>query len=208
MARNTGPQCKICRREGEKLNLKGERCETVKCSFTKRKYGPGQNSWRRKKMSKYGTQFREKQKLKRFYGLLERQFDIYFKISLKKKVNTGEYLLQLIERRLDNVVHLLLFAYSRKHARQLINHGHIMVNDRKVDIASYLIKAGDVIKPVNKETITNLIKVNIESNGGRKIPQWLSFSDTGLEGRILQIPTREDVSIQVQEQFVVEVSSR
>ncbi len=208
MGRTTGPQCKLCRREGAKLNLKGERCDTVKCSFTKRKFAPGQQSWGRRKMSKYGIQFREKQKLKRYYGVLESQFSTYFKKSLRRKVNTGEYLLQFFERRLDNVTYLLLFASSRKHARQLINHGHITVNGRKVDKASYLVKAGDIVKPINKEKVKELIKSNVDANSGQKVPQWLSFNDTDLEGHVLQVPSRDDISIQIQEQFVVEVSSK
>lgn len=208
MARYTGPQCKLCRREGEKLYLKGDRCESVKCSVTRRKYVPGQHIFGRKKMSKYGTQFREKQKLKRFYGVLERQFNIYFKKAESKKINTGEYLLQMLERRLDSVVYHILFAMSRKYARQLINHGHIAVNGRKVDISSYIVKVGDIIKPVNKDNVKNLIKTNIESSRGRKIPEWITVSDEGLEGRIMQIPTRDDISVQVDEQYVIEVCSR
>ncbi|MGR3178044.1 MAG: 30S ribosomal protein S4 [Candidatus Anammoxibacter sp.] len=207
MARTTSPQCKLCRREGEKLFLKGERCETVKCSLSRRKYGPGQKSWGRRKISKYGTQFREKQKLKRFYGVLEKQFNTYFKKATRRKTNTGEYLLQLMERRLDNVVHLLLFASSRKQARQLISHGHISVNGGKVDIASCLVKVGDVIKLTSNESVTNLTKANVE-NSGKKIPQWLESGGNDLEGRVAQLPAREDVSIEVQEQFVVEVCSR
>lgn len=208
MARTISPQCKMCRREKEKLFLKGERCATVKCSLARRRYAPGQKSWGRTKMSKYGTQFREKQKLKRFYGVLERQFRIYFAMAVKKKINTGEYLLQLLERRLDNVVHILLFAHSRKHARQLVNHGHIAVNGKKVDIASYLVKQGDVIGPVDKESVTNLIKANVEANAGRKIPPWIESADGGASGKVVLMPTREDVSIEVQEQYVVEVCSR
>ena len=208
MARTTSLQCKLCRREGEKLFLKGNRCETVKCSLSKRKYGPGQHGWGRKKVSKYGTQFREKQKLKRFYGVLEKQFNTYFLKAVSKKINTGEYLLQLLERRLDNVVTLILFASSRKHARQLIIHGHLTVNGRKVDKPSFLVKVGDVIRPANKEAVTNLIKLNVESNSGKKIPQWLEVSNDGLEGRVVQLPSRDDVSLEIQEQFVVEVCSR
>lgn len=208
MVRTTSLQCKLCRREGEKLFLKGERCETVKCSLSRRKYGPGQHGWRRKKASKYGTQFREKQKLKRFYGVLEKQFNTYFLKAVSKKINTGEYLLQLLERRLDNVVTLVLFASSRRHARQIINHGHLTVNGRKVDKPSFLVKVGDVIRPANKDAITNLIKLNVESNSSKKIPQWLEVSNDGLEGRVVQLPARDDVSVEVQEQFVVEVCSR
>lgn len=208
MARYIGPQCRLCRRQGEKLFLKGTRCETAKCSITKRKYPPGQHGWGRKKLTKYALQFREKQKLKRFYGVLEQQFKNYFRKADQKKINTGEYLLQMLERRLDNVVYLLLFASSRKHARQLVCHGHIAVNGKKVDIPSYLVKVGAVITPANKEDIINLIKTNVEGNKGRNIPSWLGSGTNGLEGHVVQLPTREDVSIHVQEQLVTDVCSR
>jgi len=197
MARYVGPQCRLCRREGEKLFLKGYRCETAKCAIAKRKYPPGQFSWGRGKLSKYGVQFREKQKTKRFYGILDKQFMNYFKKAEKQKGNTGENLLIMLERRLDNVVHLLAFAPSRKSARQLILHGHITVNDRKVDIASFLVKAGDVIKSKNVEL----------AKSGR-IPAWLELRPDSLEGLVTQLPTRDDSSISVQEQLIIELCSK
>ncbi|MEP9412290.1 MAG: 30S ribosomal protein S4 [Candidatus Brocadia sp.] len=208
MARYIGPQCRLCRREGEKLFLKGMRCDTVKCAITKRKYPPGQFTWGRGKLSKYGIQFREKQKVKRFYGILERQFKNYFEKAERQKGNTGENLLNMLERRLDNVVYLLSFAASRKSARQLVLHGHIVVNNRKVDIASYLVKVGDVIKPRNSEASQNMVKANIESIKGRNLPAWIQFKADSLEGVITQLPTREDISVPVQEQLIVELCSK
>lgn len=208
MARYIGPQCRLCRREGEKLFLKGMRCDTVKCAITKRKYPPGQFTWGRGKLSKYGIQFREKQKVKRFYGILERQFKNYFEKAERQKGNTGENLLNMLERRLDNVVYLLSFAASRKSARQLILHGHIMVNNKKVDIASYLVKAGDAIKPGNNEASQNLVKANIELVKGRSLPAWIQFKADTLEGVVTQLPAREDISVPVQEQLIVELCSK
>jgi small subunit ribosomal protein S4 len=208
MARYIGPQCRLCRREGEKLFLKGMRCDTVKCAITKRKYPPGQFTWGRGKLSKYGLQFREKQKVKRFYGILERQFRNYFEKAERQKGNTGENLLNMLERRLDNVVYLLSFAPSRKSARQLIQHGHITVNNKKVDIASYLVKVGDVVKPKNSEISQNMVKANIELAKGRNIPAWMQFRADTLEGVVTQLPTREDISVPVQEQLIVELCSK
>lgn len=208
MARYVGPQCRLCRREGEKLFLKGIRCDTVKCAITKRKYPPGQFTWGRGKLSKYGIQFREKQKMKRFYGILERQFRNYFRKAERQKGNTGENLLAMLERRLDNVLCLVSFAGSRKSARQLIRHGHITVNDKKVDIASYLVKVGDVIKPKNTETNLNIVKANIELLKGRNIPAWIEFKAEIPEAVVTQIPAREDISVSVQEQLIVELCSK
>lgn len=208
MARYIGPQCRLCRREGEKLFLKGMRCDTVKCAITKRKYPPGQFTWGRGKLSKYGIQFREKQKVKRFYGILERQFQNYFGRAERQKGNTGENLLNMLERRLDNVVYLLSFAASRKSARQLILHGHITVNNKKVDIASYLVKVGDVIKPKNSEVSQNIVKANIELVKGRNLPAWIQFKADTLEGVVTQLPAREDISVPVQEQLIVELCSK
>ncbi|MFN3531963.1 MAG: 30S ribosomal protein S4 [Candidatus Brocadia sp.] len=208
MARYIGPQCRLCRREGEKLFLKGMRCDTVKCAITKRKYPPGQFTWGRGKLSKYGIQFREKQKVKRFYGILERQFQNYFERAERQKGNTGENLLNMLERRLDNVVYLLSFAASRKSARQLILHGHITVNNKKVDIASYLVKVGDVIKPKNSEVSQNIVKANIELVKGRNLPAWIQFNADTLEGVVTQLPAREDISVPVQEQLIVELCSK
>jgi len=208
MARYVGPQCRLCRREGEKLFLKGIRCDTAKCAITKRKYPPGQFTWGRGKLSKFGIQFREKQKMKRFYGILERQFRNYFRKAERQKGNTGENLLAMLERRLDNVVCLVSFAASRKSARQLIRHGHITVNSRKVDIASYLVKVGDVIKPKDIETNVNIVKANIESLKGRNLPAWIELKADVPEAVITQLPAREDISASVQEQLIVELCSK
>ena len=208
MARYVGPQCRLCRREGGKLFLKGIRCDTVKCAITKRKYPPGQFTWGRGKLSKYGIQFREKQKTKRFYGVLERQFRNYFRKAERQKGNTGDNLLVMLERRLDNVLCLAFFAASRKSARQLILHGHITVNNKKVDIASYLVKVGDVIKPKNTETTLNIVKANIESLKGRNIPAWMEFKAEIPEVVVTQLPAREDISVSVHEQLIVELCSK
>ena len=208
MARYVGPQCRLCRREGGKLFLKGIRCDTVKCAITKRKYPPGQFTWGRGKLSKYGIQFREKQKTKRFYGILERQFRNYFRKAERQKGNTGDNLLVMLERRLDNVLCLAFFAASRKSARQLILHGHITVNNKKVDIASYLVKVGDVIKPKNTETTLNIVKANIESLKGRNIPAWMEFKAEIPEVVVTQLPAREDISVSVHEQLIVELCSK
>lgn len=208
MARYVGPQCRLCRREGEKLFLKGIRCDTVKCAISKRKYPPGQFTWGRGKLSKYGIQFREKQKIKRFYGVLERQFQNYYKKAEKQKGNTGENLLNIFERRLDNVLYLVSLAISRKQGRQIILHGHISVNDKKVDVASYLVKAGDVIKPKNDELSLNLTKSNMEFVKGRNAPAWIEFRKDTLEAVITQLPTRDDISVPIQEQLIVELCSK
>jgi small subunit ribosomal protein S4 len=180
----------------------------VKCAITKRKYPPGQFTWGRGKLSKYGIQFREKQKLKRFYGILDRQFQNYFKKAERQKGNTGENLLAMLERRLDNVVYLLSFAPSRKSARQLILHGHILVNDKKVDIGSYLVKTGDIVRPKSKEITQNIVKANIELVKGRNIPAWIQSRADTLEGVVTQLPAREDISASAQEQLIVELCSK
>lgn len=208
MARYIGPQCRLCRREGEKLFLKGIRCDTVKCAITRRKYPPGQFTWGKSKLSKYGIQFREKQKTKRFYGVLEKQFKNYYRKATKTKGNTGESLMTTLERRLDNAVCLLSFASSRKNARQIVRHGHILVNNKKVDIPSYLVKVGDTIKPKNNDTSLNIVKANRELVKGRGIPAWIEFKADILEGVVTQLPTREDVSVSAQEQLIVELCSK
>lgn len=209
MARHTDPKCRLCRREGVKLYLKGYRCETAKCSIAKRRGVPGGRTSRRvRKLSSYGIHFREKQKLKRFYGVFERQFKTYYHKAKRKEGNTGENLLILLERRLDNVLCHIGYGHSRSHARQIINHGHITVNGKKVDIPSFLVKQGDVIKPVNKDHDINMIKMNVESNKGRKQPSWLDRGDDGLDARVLQLPNRDEVSIDIQEQLVVELCSK
>ena len=159
-------------------------------------------------MSSYGIHFREKQKLKRFYGVFEKQFRNYYYKAERKEGNTWENLLILLERRLDNVLYHFGYGHSRSHARQVINHGHITVNGRKVDIPSFLVKQGDVIKPVNKEDGINMIKMNVESNKDRKQPSWLDRGDDDLDARVLQLPNRDEVSIDIQEQLVVELCSK
>ncbi|MGR3302246.1 MAG: 30S ribosomal protein S4 [Candidatus Scalindua sp.] len=209
MARHIDPKCKLCRRETVKLYLKGDRCESAKCSITKRKSLPGGRLSRRgRKMSSYGIHFREKQKLKRFYGVLERQFRNYYHKAERKQGNTGENLLILLERRLDNALYNIGYGFSRSHARQVINHGHVTVNGRKVDIASFLVKQGDVIRPIAKEDSINMIKANIDSNKGRTTPSWLALGDDELECRVLQLPTRDEVSVNIQEQLVIELCSK
>ncbi|MFQ5965426.1 MAG: 30S ribosomal protein S4 [Candidatus Scalinduaceae bacterium] len=210
MARYIEPKCKLCRREGVKLFLKGSRCGTVKCSIIKKKSMPGQKSKARRgrKLSDYGIHFREKQKLKRFHGIFERQFKNYFTKAERQKGNTGENLLLLLERRLDNVLFLVGYGFSRSHARQIINHGHITVNNRKVDIPSFLVKPGDVIKPINKEDSINMIKLNLNSNKKEKLPFWLEMRDDALEVCVRQLPVRDEVSINIQEQLVVELCSK
>ena len=209
MARHVDPKCKLCRREGVKLYLKGDRCETAKCSITKRKSLPGGKMSRRgRKLSSYGIHFREKQKLKRFYGVFERQFRNYYHKAERKQGNTGENLLILLERRLDNALYHIGYGFSRSHARQVINHGHVTVNGRKVDIASFLVKQGDVIRPVEREDSINMIKTNIDSNKGRTPPSWLALGDDELEGRVQQLPNRDEVSVNIQEQLVVELCSK
>ncbi len=209
MARHIDPKCKLCRREGVKLYLKGYRCETAKCSITKRRGVPGGKRTKRvKKLSSYGLHLREKQKLKRFYGVFERQFRNYYHKAERKEGNTGENLLILMERRLDNVLYHYGYGHSRSHARQVINHGHITVNGRKVDIPSFLVKQGDVIKPVDKEDNIKTIKMNVDSNKDRKQPSWLERGDDDLDGRVLQLPNRDEVSVDIQEQLVVELCSK
>ncbi len=209
MARHVDPKCRLCRREGVKLYLKGYRCETAKCSIAKRRGVPGgRTSKRVRKLSSYGIHFREKQKLKRFYGVFERQFKRYYHKAERKEGNTGENLLILLERRLDNVLCHIGYGHSRSHSRQIIGHGHITVNGKKVDIPSFLVKQGDVIKPVDKEADINMIKMNIESNKDRKQPSWLERGDGDLDGRILQLPNRDEVSVDIQEQLVIELCSK
>lgn len=208
MARYTGAVCRLCRREGLKLYLKGTRCFTPKCPITRRKTIPGMHFWRTGKMSKYGLQFREKQRLKRFYGLLERQFMRYFKEAERQKGNTGENLLLLLERRLDNVLYLLGFAASRKEAREIACHGHVMVNGRRVDIPSYLVRVGDVIKPMGRQKSQDLVKTNLQSYATRFSPPWLELDKDMYQAKVLRLPVREEASAPVQEQMVVELCSK
>jgi small subunit ribosomal protein S4 len=208
MARDLEPSCKKCRREGEKLFLKGTRCNTHRCSFDRRNYAPGDHGTKRTKLSNYGLQLREKQKVKRIYGLLEKQFRLYFGKAVRRKGVTGHILLQFLERRLDNVVFQLGFAASRKQARQIVSHGFVCVNDSRVDIPSYLIKPNDEIALKCETTGKEKIKENIEASQNRSVPAWLS-ADTGhMKGKVLRLPEREDVGYPVNEQLIVELYSR
>ena len=208
MARYTDEQCRICRREGQKLFLKGSRCYTDKCSISRRNYAPGQHGQKRAKLSEYGTQLREKQKTKSYYGVGEKQFRKYFEIASNKKGVTGDNLLQILECRLDNVVYRLGFGASRAQARQLVNHGQFEVNGKKVDIPSYLVKAGDVItvREIKKDNAT--IKANIEANAARPVPAWLELNNETLSGKVVRLASREDVDIPVEEHLIVELYSK
>ena len=209
MARYIGPVCRLCRREGMKLFLKGERCYTDKCAIEKRNVPPGQHGRARKaKMVGYGIQLREKQKVKRTYGVLENQFRRYFEAADRQKGITGELLLQMLERRLDNVVYRLGFATSRPQARQLVRHGHFLVNGKKVDIPSYQVRQGDNIAVRNTSAQNPTIQHAMEEVKGRGIPEWLLIDAAAMSGRISQLPTREQINLPVQEQLIVELYSK
>lgn len=208
MARYIGPVCRFCRREGQKLFLKGERCYTNKCSIERRQYVPGQHGHERKKLSEYGIHLREKQKAKRFYGVLETQFKKYFKMAARKKGMTGENLLKFLESRLDNVVYRLGFARSRAEARQLVRHGHFTVNGRKVDIPSYLLKPNDVIEVKESSKGREFFKEILAATEGRVIPKWLNVDTENMKGRVVEEPSREDVDLPVKEQLIVEFYSK
>ena len=209
MARYNGPVCRLCRREGMKLFLKGERCYTEKCAIEKRNLPPGQHGKLRKaKVVGYGLQLREKQKVKRIYGVLENQFRRYFEMADRTRGITGETLLQLLERRLDNVLYRLGLATSRAQARQLARHGHFTVNGRKVDIPSYQVKAGDVIGVRTASAQNPAIQHALEEVKGRGVPEWLSFDAASMSGRIASLPTREQINLPVQEQLIVELYSK
>ena len=208
MARYTDEQCRICRREGQKLFLKGSRCYTDKCSISRRNYAPGQHGQKRAKLSEYGTQLREKQKTKSYYGVGEKQFRGYFQMASSKKGVTGENLLQILESRLDNVVYRLGFGASRAQARQLVNHGQFEVNGRKVNIPSYLVKAGDVVTVRESKKDNGAIKVNVEANSAKPIPAWLELNNETLSGKVVRLASREDVDIPVEEHLIVELYSK
>jgi small subunit ribosomal protein S4 len=209
MARYIGPVCRLCRREGMKLFLKGERCYSEKCAIEKRNVPPGQHGRSRKaKMVGYGVQLREKQKVKRTYGVLENQFRRYFEAADRQRGITGELLLQMLERRLDNVVYRLGFATSRPQARQLVRHGHFTVNGKKVDIPSYAVRAGDTIAVRGQSGQNPTIQHAIEEVKGRGIPEWLLIDAGTLSGRISQLPTRAQINLPVQEQLIVELYSK
>jgi small subunit ribosomal protein S4 len=211
MARYSGPVCKLCRREGEKLFLKGDRCFTAKCAFEKRSYPPGMHGRRsrfRRKTSDFGTQLREKQKARRVYGVMERQFRRYFREAERRAGVTGANLLQVLESRLDNVVHRLGFASSRAQARQLVRHGHFEVNGTKTDIPSYLVKPGDQIAVRTKSKSNGYFKDLAQEMEHRFVPEWLSTDINALSGRVLALPTREEIEAPVNEQLITEYYSR
>lgn len=200
--------CRICRREGMKLYLKGTRCETDKCAFERRGYAPGQHGQKRHKDTEYGLQLREKQKVKRIYGLLERQFRRYFSIASRKKGVTGETLLQLLEQRLDNTVYRMGFAESRRQARQVVRHGMILVNGKKVDIPSYTLKAGDKLSILEKFKENVALKRSLDSLQKRGVPEWLEVDTGTLAGVFKKVPTKDEIALPVQEQLIVELYSK
>jgi small subunit ribosomal protein S4 len=208
MARYTGASCRLCRREGERLLLKGERCYTDKCSIKRRVYAPGQHGQAKKKLSEYGVQLREKQKARRYYGILEGQFRKYFELASKKKGITGENLLQILESRLDNTVYRLGLATSRPEARQLVNHGHFTINGKKVNIPSYLLKVGDVIALREKSRSSEKFKAISEIVGRTAIPKWLEFDRENMAGKVAAIPAREDIDLPIAEHLIVELYSK
>ena len=206
MARYTDAKCKLCRREGMKLFLKGDRCYTDKCAFVRRSYAPGQHGVNKKKLSEYGVQLREKQKARRIYGVLESQFRNTYKRADKAKGVTGELLLRFLEMRLDNVVFRLGFGSSRAEARQLVNHGHFLVNGKKVDIASYLVEVNDVISVREKSRALEKFKTFVENP--KALPQWLSANLENFEGTVNSVPAREDIDVPVNETLIVELYSK
>ena len=208
MARYTDSVCRLCRREGIKLFLKGSRCETAKCAIEKRAYPPGQHGQGRKKFSEYGSQLREKQKVKRIYGVLEKQFRNYFFAADKKKGITGENLLQKLELRMDNVIYRMGLASSRSTARQLVGHGHFTVNGKKMNIPSYALEQGDTIALNPNKIKKTPVKSAIENIKGKTLPDWLSFDTDSKQGIIQALPTREHVAMPIEEQLIVELYSR
>ena len=209
MARYVGAVCRLCRREGMKLFLKGERCYTEKCAIEKRNFPPGQHGKTRKaKLAGYGVQLREKQKVKRIYGVLEDQFRRYFEAAERQRGITGETLLQLLERRLDNVAYRMGLATSRPQARQLVRHGHLQVNGRKVDVPSYSVRAGDVVSVRPTSQKDTAVQHALEEVKGRGLPDWLSFDVEKMSGRINSLPTRGQINLPVQEQLIVELYSK
>ncbi len=208
MARYTGPACRLCRREGQKLFLKGDRCYSDKCAVARRAYAPGQHGQGRKKVSEYGKQLRTKQYARRYYGVLEGQFHHYFEMATKMPGVTGENLLRLLESRLDNVVYRLGFASSRAQARQLVTQGHFTVNGRKVNIPSYLTKVGQVVAVKDGSRSLEYMKAIIEGNASRPIPKWLDLNRETLEAKIVAPAAREDIDLPIEETLIVELYSK
>ena len=209
MGRYTGAVCRLCRRQGEKLFLKGTKCQTEKCAVNKRAYPPGQHGeGRRQKLSNYGVQLKEKQKVKRIYGVLERQFRKYFKIASKTKGVTGKVLLQLLERRLDNVVFRMGMGISRSQARQIVRHNLIAVNSRRVNIPSYLVAKDDLVEIKAKDKVKIKIKDNLELAKDRTVPAWLEFNASEMKGKVLRLPEKTDIQQPISEQLIVELYSK
>ena len=209
MARYTGAVCRLCRREGQKLFLKGDRCYTDKCAIDRRQYAPGMHgNGRNKKLSEYGMQLREKQKARRYYGVLESQFRKYYEMAAARKGVTGENLLSILESRLDNAVYRLGFAMSRPEARQLVRHGHFTVNGRKVDIPSYLVKPGEVIALKEESRSLDKFKSAMEANGSRPAPKWMEFDKNNLVAKVVSAPAREDVDLPIEEHLIIELYSK
>ncbi|MDP4118245.1 MAG: 30S ribosomal protein S4 [Bacillota bacterium] len=209
MARYTGAVCRLCRRQGEKLYLKGDRCYTNKCSVGRREYAPGQHGMARsKKLSEYGLQLREKQKARRFYGVLEKQFAHYFELAEKRKGITGENLLAILESRFDNVVYRLGFAMSRAEARQLVRHGHFNLNGNRVTVSSILVKPGDVISLREKGMGLDKFKNNMETNATKVVPKWLDYDAAKCEGKVISYAAREDIDLPLEEHLIVELYSK
>lgn len=208
MARYTGPDCRLCRREGAKLFLKGDRCYSASCAMNRRAVAPGQHGAARKKVTEYGTQLREKQKIKRIYGLCEKQFHKYYEEADRQKGVTGANMLQLLERRLDNVVYRMGIGLSRSQARQLVNHAHITVNGKTVNIPSYIVKAGDVVTVKENKAGNKFFKELKERKPNGTLPKWLEFDLASLSGKVIALPEREDIAMDVREQLVVELYSK
>jgi small subunit ribosomal protein S4 len=209
MARYTGAVCRLCRREGQKLFLKGDRCYTEKCAVDRRSFPPGQHGNNRgKKSSEYGLQLREKMKARRYYGILESQFRKYFEMASKKKGITGENLLAILESRLDNVVYRLGFAMSRAEARQLVRHEHFTVDGRKVNIPSYLVKPGQVIALKESSRSLDKLKATMEANASRVPPKWLEYDASSFSAKVVSVPSRDDIDLPIQERLIVELYSK
>ena len=208
MARYTGPSCKLCRREGEKLFLKGDRCYTDKCAFDRRPYPSGQHGQRRTKVTEYGIRLREKQKVRRIYGVLERQFRKYFAEADRIKGVTGENLLMLLERRLDSACYRLGFAATRSDARQLVRHRHVRVNGKVVSIPSFCLKPGDKVSIHERSRETNRVKIALEGVDRRGVPEWLELDKGAFTGTVKGMPIREAITLPIKEQFIVEFYSR
>lgn len=208
MARYTGAVCRLCRREGQKLFLKGDRCYSEKCSVGRRAYAPGQHGQGRKKTSEYGLQLRAKQRARRFYGVNEVQFHHYFEIAERKQGVTGENLLKILESRLDNVVYRAGYASSRAEARQLVGHGHFEVNGHRVDIASFLLKAGDVVTVCEKSRSSEKMKAVVEANSARPVPTWMDVDRDAWSVKVINLPERDAIDAPVEEQLIVEFYSK